>query len=290
MSTTYVLSSSPATPPLRLPLRLYPPTNPPSAQQNPDDPISLLCAWLALVPQALCVVYATLIWSTREAEVILMFAGQLVCEAANFALKRLIKEERPARIHATGKGYGMPSSHAQFAFFWAVALGLFLLGRHTPKQQQMQRREKKREQQKVTDGNGAGSGNGSLFKTLTDSAADLERYAHEPWSFAHRAVASLGALALAGGVAWSRIYLGYHTEKQVLVGCGAGTLCAVAWFGVTHVVRQLGLLGQILDFPVVRWFRVRDLVVEEDLPQAGWEKWEEQRVAKRELEERKKGL
>ncbi|KAK3952521.1 phosphatidic acid phosphatase type 2/haloperoxidase [Pseudoneurospora amorphoporcata] len=264
---------------------------------NPDDPISLLCAWLALVPQALCVVYATLIWSTREAEVILMFAGQLACEAANFALKRLIKEERPARIHATGgKGYGMPSSHAQFAFFWAVAVGLFLLGRHTPKekQQQQKQREKKKE---VTNGNGTTNstpgnrnGNGGLFKTLTDSATDLERYAHEPWSFAHRFVASLGALVLAGAVAWSRIYLGYHTEKQVLVGCGAGTLCAVAWFVVTHVVRQSGLLGQILDFPVVRWFRIRDLVVEEDLPQAGWEKWEEQRVAKSEVEERKKGL
>ncbi|KAK3350895.1 phosphatidic acid phosphatase type 2/haloperoxidase [Neurospora tetraspora] len=258
---------------------------------NPDDPISLLCAWLALAPQALCVVYATLIWSTREAEVILMFAGQLACEAANFALKRLIKEERPARIHATGgKGYGMPSSHAQFAFFWAVAVGLFLLGRHTPREQQQQKQGKKKQ---VTNGNttnGTGNAGPSLFKTLTDSATDLERYAHEPWSFAHRAVASLGALVLAGAVAWSRTYLGYHTEKQVLVGCGAGTLCAVAWFVVTHVVRQSGLLGQILDFPVVRWFRVRDLVVEEDLPQAGWEKWEEQRVARREVEERKKGL
>lgn len=272
-------------------------TNPSfSAQQNPDDPVSLLCAWLALVPQALCVVYATLIWSTREAEVILMFAGQLACEAANFALKRLIKEERPARIHATGgKGYGMPSSHAQFAFFWAVAVGLFLLGRHTPKEKQLQLQQKQKEKKQATNGNttttnGPGNGNVGLFKTLTDSATDLERYAHEPWSFAHRFVASLGALGLAGAVAWSRIYLGYHTEKQVLVGCGAGTLCAVAWFVVTHVVRQSGLLGQILDFPVVRWFRVRDLVVEEDLLQAGWEKWEEQRLARREVEERKKEL
>ena len=29
-----------------------------------------------------------------------------------------------------GKGYGMPSSHAQFAFFFAVSLSLFLLVRH----------------------------------------------------------------------------------------------------------------------------------------------------------------
>lgn len=59
--------------------------------------MSHACAWLALVPQALCITYATLIWSTREAEVFLMFAGQMGCEAANWILKRLIKEERPKR-------------------------------------------------------------------------------------------------------------------------------------------------------------------------------------------------
>ena len=56
-----------------------------------------LSAWLALVPQALCVMYVTLIWATREVEVLLMFAGQMACELLNFALKRLIKEERPQR-------------------------------------------------------------------------------------------------------------------------------------------------------------------------------------------------
>ena len=63
--------------------------------------------------------------ATREAEIALALAGQLACEALNFALKRLIKEERPRRIH--GKGYGMPSSHAQFVAFWSVSLALFLL-------------------------------------------------------------------------------------------------------------------------------------------------------------------
>ncbi|KAK4990777.1 hypothetical protein LTR50_002313 [Elasticomyces elasticus] len=65
--------------------------------KNPSDPISYACAWLALVPQALCVTYATLIWSTREAEILLMFAGQMACEALNWMLKRYIKEERPRR-------------------------------------------------------------------------------------------------------------------------------------------------------------------------------------------------
>lgn len=42
-------------------------------------------------------VYATLIWSSREVEILLMFAGQMGCEALNFLLKRIIKQERPKR-------------------------------------------------------------------------------------------------------------------------------------------------------------------------------------------------
>lgn len=86
-------------------LREYPPLTPEYppyhssniSYQNPHDPISYLCAWLALAPQTLCVIYVTLIWSSREVEILLMFAGQMGCEALNFLLKRLIKEERPKR-------------------------------------------------------------------------------------------------------------------------------------------------------------------------------------------------
>jgi len=88
----YVHSPSPSSPTPQVHPQLTP-------SQNPHDPISYLCAWLALVPQALCVIYVTLIWSTREVEILLMFAGQMGCEALNFLLKRLIKEERPKRTH-----------------------------------------------------------------------------------------------------------------------------------------------------------------------------------------------
>jgi dolichyldiphosphatase len=64
---------------------------------DPDDPVSHICAFLALVPQALVIVYVALIWGTREMEVLLMFTGQMGCEALNWVLKRYIKEERPTR-------------------------------------------------------------------------------------------------------------------------------------------------------------------------------------------------
>ncbi|KAJ4141299.1 hypothetical protein NW768_000510 [Fusarium equiseti] len=211
---------------------------------DPEDHLSLACAYLALLPQALCVVYATLVLFTREVEVALMFLGQLACEVLNFALKRLIKEERPRRIH--GKGYGMPSSHAQFVAFWSVSLALFLLVRHNPPR---------------------------VLKGRTNSSV------HRPWSMVERIAVSMAGAAIAAATAWSRVYLNYHTPKQVVVGCAAGAVSAVGWFVIVAVMRQTGWLGWALETSLARAFRVRDLVVEEDMCQAGWEKWEERRVA-----------
>ncbi|KAI2473879.1 PAP2-domain-containing protein [Annulohypoxylon bovei var. microspora] len=208
---------------------------------DPSDPISYLCAFLALVPQGLCVMYATLIWSTREIEVALLFAGQLACEAINFALKRLIKEERPRRMN--GKGYGMPSSHAQFVAYFAVSVTLFLLLRHQPPNPRVRRRN------------------------------------HTPMSLLERSAWSVVVAGMAAAVAWSRIYLNYHTEKQVMVGCAAGVVSALGWFVITTVVRRSGLLAWGLETPIAKFFRVRDLVVEEDLCQAGWEKWDDKMTA-----------
>ncbi|KZM26683.1 catalytic [Ascochyta rabiei] len=227
---------------------------------NPADRLSYLCAWLALVPQGLCVVYATLIWSNREIEIGLMFAGQMACEALNWVLKRHFKEERPRGRHSHvrvsppgrqptsqdstltsaemhGKGYGMPSSHAQFVAFFSVTLTLFLLFRHVP------------------------------HPTET----------HTPFSFAGRFVLSLLAMASAAAVAVSRIYLSYHTQKQVFVGCACGALFAILWFVFTTYLRRAGWIEWALSTWLARAFRVRDLVIQEDLVDSGWARWEERR-------------
>ncbi|KAI0398176.1 PAP2-domain-containing protein [Xylariaceae sp. FL0594] len=210
---------------------------------DPTDRVSYLCAWLALAPQALCVMYVTLIWSTREIEIVLLGAGQFACEVLNFTLKRLIKEERPPRMN--GKGYGMPSSHAQFVTFFAVSMALFLLVRQNPP--------------------------GPGFRSRN----------HTPMGRAERALFSIAGLIGALTVAWSRVYLNYHTEKQVLVGCTAGTAIAITWFMVTSMLRRTGWVAWALELPIAKWLRVRDLLIEEDLCQAGWEKWDDRMAALR---------
>lgn len=140
-----------------------------------------------------------------------------------------------------GKGYGMPSSHAQFVTFFSVSLSLFLLLRHAP--------------------------------TPTTS--------HSPFTFSERALLSLVACVCAAAVALSRIYLNYHTPKQVLVGCAAGLAFALAWFVFTAALRRLGWIEWALDTPIAQMLRMRDLVITEDLVDAGWRKWESREKAKR---------
>ncbi|KAF8248822.1 PAP2-domain-containing protein, partial [Wilcoxina mikolae CBS 423.85] len=193
---------------------------------NPTDPLSLLCAWLALLPQALMIVYVTTLFCTRELECILMLSGQLFCEAINFALKRAVREERPKRIH--GKGYGMPSSHAQFSAFFFLYLGLLLVRR------------------------GLGG-------------KEMQRWKRK----GYMAAAGVGSVA----VAMSRVYLNYHTVRQVVVGYMAGLVCAVAWYAVTAWGREKVVMGWAgrewaLWAGQVLW--VRDRCLREDLVVEGW--------------------
>lgn len=160
-----------------------------------------------------------------------MFVGQMGCEALNFLLKRLIKEERPRRIRS--KGYGMPSSHAQFLAFFSVYLTLFLLRRHSP------------------------------------HPSDT----HTPTTYTQRVILSVWGFIFAASVCVSRIYLSYHTVNQVLVGCCVGIITAIAWFTLTTILRRWGWIQWALDRREMKAFRIRDLVVEEDLAESGWERW-----------------
>ena len=144
-----------------------------------------------------------------------------------------------------GKGYGMPSSHAQFFAFYSTSLILFLLLRHRP-------------------------------QTLSAKSTVKESFPYSlyPSANVQRFLVSGIALVLAASVALSRIYLNYHTGRQVLVGCSAGVLSAVIWFLFTSWLRHAGILHFVINLELGRWLRLRDLVVEEDLVESGWREWD----------------
>ena len=140
-----------------------------------------------------------------------------------------------------GKGYGMPSSHAQFVAFFSLSLTLFLMFRH---------------------------------QTTTHTS-------YRPSTFAERLGLSILACFCAVLVALSRIYLNYHTPKQVWVGFSAGLAFAVVWFAFTSYLRAGGWIEWGLDLAIARQLRFRDLILTEDLQDSGFQKFDAMRMAKR---------
>ncbi|KAI0091537.1 PAP2-domain-containing protein [Irpex rosettiformis] len=89
---------------------------------------SHLLALLTLSPILLNPAYAVLAVYTREIIFFEMWAGQLACEAFNWVLKHIVKEERPNGFF--GPGYGFPSSHSQWMGYFAAFLICHFTFRH----------------------------------------------------------------------------------------------------------------------------------------------------------------
>ena len=191
----------------------------------------------------------------------------------------------------TGKGYGMPSSHAQFVFFFAVSISLFLLARHGQEGPGYLPSARSITAAKISPNNRStnispskpdpknqSSPSSSSLPLASQSPIPLH-----PIPVPLRIFTSLASLLTASLVASSRIYLNYHTPEQVAVGAAAGTICSLAWFRFTGQVRRSGFLRSwILDTPIARFFRIKDLAVGDDLVEAEWVRW--RRLVERERE------
>ncbi|KAK9489541.1 hypothetical protein V1508DRAFT_458436 [Lipomyces doorenjongii] len=73
-----------------------------------------------------------------------------------------------------------------------------------------------------------------------------------------RSYRAIGLMSLTLIVSYSRVYLFYHTWKQVLLGLFVGTITGFGWFVICVAVRELGILDNILDSAPFRWFYVKD--------------------------------
>ncbi|XP_066593682.1 dolichyldiphosphatase 1-like [Prorops nasuta] len=83
-------------------------------------------AVVSLVPFAILTGFVTLILFRRDLHTIVFFVGVIINEVINFILKHTICEARPIRRDIIYAEYGMPSTHAQFMWFFAVYTTLFV--------------------------------------------------------------------------------------------------------------------------------------------------------------------
>ncbi|RPA78415.1 PAP2-domain-containing protein [Ascobolus immersus RN42] len=207
---------------------------------DPASPISFISAYLSLLPQVILVIFGSIVYSTREIEVLLFLIGQLLSEAINVVLKKWFRQHRPGYLveigalrEGEGRGYGMPSSHGQFMGFFAVYCTLLLLVR---------------------------------LPGSTHRSAGWQRF--------KTGLYLVAAWGVAGAVGLARVQLRYHTLEQVAAGLGAGMVLGLGWFIVTAVARKI---TPFWDFGMSLWgfFWGRDLMMHTDIVEDGYRTWQE---------------
>ncbi|RHZ72436.1 hypothetical protein Glove_242g142 [Diversispora epigaea] len=88
-------------------------------------------------------------------------------------------------------------------------------------------------------------------------------------------------------VSYSRIYLNYHTSKQIIVGNIAGILFAIGWFIlIENILRPLGVFDLIVNSEIAKYFYLRDSSNNENIIRIEYTNWVE--LNKKKNSERKK--
>ncbi|CAO3596855.1 unnamed protein product [Absidia cylindrospora] len=138
-----------------------------------------------------------------------MLLGQLTNELVNALLKEYFQISRP--YDHLGTGYGMPSSHSQFVWYFTTFGTLYLFNQIKLKS--------------------------SVWKLASMAAM----------------------LTMSSLVCLSRIYLGYHTLGQVIIGSLVGVVFGLIWYMAMEGARTMGLVDMVLDTSLAQWLLLRDM-------------------------------
>lgn len=179
------------------------------------DFIGKILALTSLLPFMIIVGFLTLILFRRDLHTIAFFAGILINDCINFILKHTICEARPIRRQNVYVEYGMPSTHAQFMWFFTAYIFLFVCIR-------------------------------LHYNTRTTT---LENF----W----RLSTIIGSIIVAILVTYSRVYLLYHSNSQVLCGTLLGVILGITWFLITHTILTP-------FFPVIATWRISEYLLLRD--------------------------
>ncbi|VEN40918.1 unnamed protein product [Callosobruchus maculatus] len=91
------------------------------------DLLGQFLAFISLSPFGIGSGFIALILFRRDLHTITFFLGTICSEILNYCLKHMICEPRPVLRTDTTVEYGMPSSHAQFAWFFATYIFYFVV-------------------------------------------------------------------------------------------------------------------------------------------------------------------
>ena len=183
-------------------------------------------------------------YATRNRALSLVFLAGCANEALSLLLKRVVRQPRPERrctdLGTCGK-FGMPSSHTQVSFFFLkdfffspLVLGFLSLA-VLPRERRRDlffftiairkkgkiKIEKKKKKQSVVFSLHAHLLLRRRLPSLSPKSSSLP-------PFLFFLLEGLALALAAATVAWARVYLGYHSWEQVLVGAALGAAAALA--------------------------------------------------------------
>jgi len=181
------------------------------------DKLGFLLAWFSMLPFIYIVALCTLILFRRDMQTIMYFGGFCVSEVCNHCLKRIFKQARPER---TRDRMGLYEVHG-------------MPSDHAQ----------------------------TFFYFMTYLAIFIIHKSQMPGtprvrSMRNRFLVTI-QVCIATTVAYSRVYLHYHTISQVVVGAFVGTGLACGWYYFVNY-QFIKFVPFLIEQPLAKFFLIRD--------------------------------
>lgn len=151
----------------------------------------------------------------------------------------------------------MPSSHSQFIWFSSTYLILWILFYKPHFSSFYYNNSKKKHHHKSINNSTFASSSSSSTSPSLSKKTKLELFDNSN-DVLYKSITVVFLLLLALAVSFSRVYLFYHTDLQVLVGSAVGIVFAAGWISIVFLLRKFGIVDWVLDWPIIKWFYIKD--------------------------------
>ncbi|CAF1972045.1 unnamed protein product [Rotaria magnacalcarata] len=181
------------------------------------DKLGFILAWFSMLPFIYIVSLCTLIIFRRDVQTIMYFGGFCVSEVCNYALKRFFKQARPERTRDRMGLYEVHGMPSDHAQTFFYFMTYLAIF--------------------------------VILKSQMPGSPHIRSIRNRVLVFTQLIVAVI--------VAYSRVYLHYHTVAQVVVGAFFGTALGCGWYYFVnyHFMQYASL---ITDHPLGKYFLIRD--------------------------------